>query len=426
MKSLSAAILSAAILLLADSASAQESFFLKDGDRVLFYGDSITEVQFYDNVAEPRVYTTYLETYAITRFPNWRMTFVNSAWSGDTVYGGAGGPIDVRLSRDVVPYKPTVMTIMLGTNDAGGVAFDPKFFNRFVAGYEHILQVVQSAVPGIRITLLQPSPHDDVTQKAEFEGGYNEVLVRYGAYVKKRGDRLGLSVADMNAPLVNVLQKAKAIDTTIASQIIPDRTHPGPAGQLVMAATLLKAWHAPALVSDVEIDAARRSLVRAQNTAVKGLEFANGIAWTQTDKALPFPIDWRDAAISLAVRRSEVVEALDRQPLKVTSLTAARYRLAIDGEPIGVFYRQQLAAGVNLALLDTPMQKQALRVHALTLKRNDVHFGRWRRVQVPLQDESLPEKEAALDALDKLEQDVVDQQRATAQPKAHRFELLPE
>ena len=31
--------------------------------------------------------------------------------------GGGGGPIDLRLQRDVLSYHPTVMTIMLGMND---------------------------------------------------------------------------------------------------------------------------------------------------------------------------------------------------------------------------------------------------------------------------------------------------------------------
>src|SRR6266704_7220753 len=76
-----------------------ESFALKDGDRVVFYGDSITD---------QRLYTTFAESYAITRFPNLKIRFVHSGWGGDRVTGGGGGPISVRLQRDVFPYKPTV------------------------------------------------------------------------------------------------------------------------------------------------------------------------------------------------------------------------------------------------------------------------------------------------------------------------------
>src|SRR5438477_4878508 len=104
-----------------------ESFALKDGDRVVFYGDSITD---------QRLYTTFTETYVLTRFPRLEVRFVHSGWGGDRVSGGGGGPIDVRLPRDVFAYKPTVMTIMLGMNDASYRKFDEPIFDKFKTGYE--------------------------------------------------------------------------------------------------------------------------------------------------------------------------------------------------------------------------------------------------------------------------------------------------
>src|SRR2546428_5328829 len=139
-----------------------ESFALKDGDRVVFYGDSITD---------QRLYTTFTETYVLTRFPKLDVSFVHSGWGGDRVTGGGGGPIDLRLRRDVVAYKPTVMTIMLGMNDGGYKAFDPELFNTYTNGYRHIIKTLKEGLPGVRITLIQPSPYDDVTRPAAFEGG---------------------------------------------------------------------------------------------------------------------------------------------------------------------------------------------------------------------------------------------------------------
>src|SRR5512139_3067304 len=95
-------------LSLAAAALAQD-YYLKDGDRVVFYGDSITD---------QRLYTTFVETYVVTRFPKMDVTFVHSGWGGDRVTGGGGGPIDRRLERDIFAYKPTVVTVMLGMNDA--------------------------------------------------------------------------------------------------------------------------------------------------------------------------------------------------------------------------------------------------------------------------------------------------------------------
>src|SRR6267154_2314518 len=221
------------------------NFALKNGDRVVFYGDSITD---------QRLYTTFAETYVVTRFPKLDVRFVHSGWGGDRVTGGGGGPIDVRLPRDVFAYKPTVMTIMLGMNDGSYRAFDQNIFDQYANGYQHIIDEVKKAVPGIRMTLIQPSPFDDVTQPPKFEGGYNSVLVRYSKFVKELAEREKLSVADLNSPVVVALEKAKSTDAELAKKIIPDRVHPGPGGHLLMAAELLKSWHAPALVSAVEID----------------------------------------------------------------------------------------------------------------------------------------------------------------------------
>ena len=146
------------------------NFYLKDGDRVVFYGDSITD---------QRLYTTFVETYVVTRFPRLKVSFVHSGWGGDRVTGGGGGPIDVRLRRDVIAYQPSVMTIMLGMNDASYRAYDAQIFNTYAEGYRHILSVVKSALPGIRVTLIQPSPFDDVTRPPQIDGAYNAVLVRY-------------------------------------------------------------------------------------------------------------------------------------------------------------------------------------------------------------------------------------------------------
>src|SRR6266513_559897 len=122
------------LLAFAPLAVAQEKsdFQLKDGDRVVFYGDSITD---------QRLYTTFAETYVVTRFPKLNVSFVHSGWGGDRVTGGGGGPIDLRLRRDVFAYKPTVMTIMLGMNDGSYRAFDEKIFDTYAKGYQHILDL---------------------------------------------------------------------------------------------------------------------------------------------------------------------------------------------------------------------------------------------------------------------------------------------
>src|SRR5437763_6809041 len=123
-------------------AADESGFYLKDGDRVVFYGDSITD---------QRLYTTFVETYVVTRFPKMNVSFVHSGWGGDRVTGGGGGPIDMRLQRDVFAYHPTVMTIMLAMNDASYRPFDQPIFDIYSNGYKHIRDKLKETLPNLRL-----------------------------------------------------------------------------------------------------------------------------------------------------------------------------------------------------------------------------------------------------------------------------------
>ena len=88
-----------------------------------------------------------------------------------------------------------------------------------------------------------------------------------------------------------------------------------------------------------------------------------------------------------------------------------------------------MGEGVNLVTLLTPMSRQAADVHDLTIRHDLVHFARWRLVELNLQN--IPtirtaHTHDAVEALDALEREVVEQQRAVAQPRIHRYELEPQ
>jgi lysophospholipase L1-like esterase len=406
----------ASCLLAPACGTARQSFYLRDGDLVVFYGDSITA---------RGEYTTVVEAYVRTRFPRLRVRFVNAGWGGDRVSGGEGGAIDLRLERDVVRYKPTVMTMMLGMNDGSYRAYDADIFNTYASGFRGILDSVKKALPDVRITVIQPSAFDDVTRPPQFEGGYNRVLMRYGQFVRDLGQHQRLIIADANAPLVAVLEKAKAINLELAKEIIPDRVHPSHAGGLLIAEALLKTWNAPATVTAVEINGRTKRVLRSVNTKLSLFNEGSGLRWTQEDGALPMPIDLNDSVVTLAARSSDVVRALDQQTLKVTGLSAARYTLQIDDEQVGMFSKEELAAGINLAMLPTPMVKQAMNALDLTRKHGLIHFIRWQIIQVPLGKEGFLNAQAAAAALDRLEEEEIERQRATAQPKTRHYRLIP-
>jgi lysophospholipase L1-like esterase len=127
------------------AAQAQDDFYLKNGD----------------SITAQRLYTNFVESYVVTRFPKLNVRFVESGWPGDRVDGGLAGSIDQRLARDVV-------AIMLGMNDAGYRPFDATLFKAYSSGYEHIVKALKTALPNVRITAIVPSPYGRCHANAGF------------------------------------------------------------------------------------------------------------------------------------------------------------------------------------------------------------------------------------------------------------------
>ncbi len=453
-------VLSIALMMLTSvspATAANSKFFLKNGDRVCFYGDSITEQRFYP---------ADVETYVRTRFPAMHVRFVDAGVGGDRVTGGWLGPIDVRLKRDVFSFKPNIVTIMLGMNDAGYRPFNPALFHTFQKGYEHIIRSLQHHLPGVRIVLLGTSPYDDVTQKPGFPGGYNAVLVRYCRWVRDLARRKHLQYVDFNAPMVRVLKAAEKINPALAKRIIPGRVHPSAAAEMMMAQALLKAWGAPATVARVSINGAADTLSRANNARISGLKkLANGgLTWTERDGSLPMPIlalhekwpqflpvsillppqpnpKYTNPTTALIDKLSGFTHQLDREMLVVRGLRAARYHLLIDGQSIGTFTPAQLATGINLARYFTPMLRQAYQVNNMVWEEIQMHFVAWRDVQMILENDGwkrpmLPvttENDPAVAravagvvrAMAKLDHAIEAKEYAANQPQAHHYQLIP-
>lgn len=388
-------------------------FALKDGDCVVFYGDSITA---------QRLYTSDVEEFVLTRFPEWNVTFIHSGVGGDKVSGGIAGPIDLRLQRDVLAYHPGVVTIMLGMNDGYVRPYDSAIFETYTQGYRHLVETLQSKLPAARITLIKPSPFDEVTREVETVGSYNGVLQKFGQFVEEIAIERHAQEADLNTPVVEALTKAKALDPALAISLIPDRVHPGAGIHWVMAEALLKSWGASPLVSSVTLDAVIpivTDTVNAQVTEVHRIK--STLSWVETDRALPLPLPSKnsDPFVDLALRASDLVDSLDQQMLRITRLEPGSYRLSIDRKSVGTFSSQQLASGINLALLETPMEEQARLVAYDTDRKNDIDETRFGLIAKPMDAIS----QAAADRLLTLRALAVQQQHYDARPVQRRYLL---
>ena len=395
------------------ASDAAKPFYLHENDTIVFYGDSITE---------QRYYTQLVDVYTVTRFPHMPVTFFNEGIGGDRVTGGGGGPIDMRLTRDVFPQKPTVVTIMLGMNDGGYGPLTPEIESRYTQGYEHILDSLHKNLPAARFSLFGPSPYDEVTRPEIFPGGYNSTLIKFSKIDSDLARKYNATYIDLNAPFAAAIKRGSDLMPTATQILLPDRVHPEQLAHWFMADAILKGWNAPAIVTSATIDATSAKVVDQQRTKVtdlKGSETA--ITWNELDDALPLPIDEKHAGFHFLRQLMDVVTDLDQQPLKVEHLKTGNYQLTIDDSLIGKFTAEELAKGINLAEYGTPMRGQAYRVSWMIRDRDDAHYVRLRMLVNEFKTGLSAEPGA--DDLTKFEQVLQQHIYEEAQPIQHAFQI---
>ena len=80
-------------------------FAIRDGDTVVFLGDSITAAREYGKI---------IENYTLLRFPERKVRFINAGKGGETAKGSLA-----RLDKDVFGQGATLVTVAYGVNDIG-------------------------------------------------------------------------------------------------------------------------------------------------------------------------------------------------------------------------------------------------------------------------------------------------------------------
>ena len=411
---------------------------LKDGDTLVFLGDSITH---------QCLYTQYVEDYFYTRFPKARLHFHNSGVGGDRAKDAL-----TRFDEDVAVYKPKYVTMLLGMNDGSYKDFDKAIFDTYQADMTALLDKI--AALGAIAVPMTPTMHDARAARAGSRGTleprdtyYNGVLSLYGAWLREQAQVRGLGFVDMWSPLnSHTLAKRK---TDANWTMIKDAVHPGPVGQTVMAAAIINDMVKKTIVSQIVVDAIPGApLAKGTNAAVERATFAEGkLTFTALENALPWvlPEDAKEGRDLTALGHR-----YSNEKVTVRQLPAGKYTMSIDGQEIGQFTDAQLAFGVELENnAKTPQYQQALKVAMLNKQRNDEAYhplrdqyaqlkGKRRDLQKSLdaQDPQADAKKAAfaewyagqkaqVAALREKAKAIEDQIYQANQPQPHTFEFAP-
>ena len=344
----------AVLAVLCGGALSHADLLLKDGDRMVFLGDSITQ---------QRIYTRYVMDYFALRYPELRVTFRNAGVGGDTAVGAIK-----RLDKDVLELKPQVVSICFGMNDAGYAQFDEDRYQTFIAAMTVLLADLKRNQA--TVVLLTPGPVDPDKGAGWLDWGmYNSVLNRYAKGVQDLATRKGVAVADSRSLLLDVQTRAKKGDP--AFTMIPDAIHPSAPGQALMAYSLLKALECDRLPSGLRI-AAQTGAITADRCTVEGLRISDSeIAFTRRDEALPTYFDPEVAAV---LRYAPAGEELNRYPFAVSGLQPGNWRLTVNSTEVGVFSSAALAEGINLTSQPGPWQALAQEVNRLAAEQESIYL----------------------------------------------------
>ncbi|MFA4943409.1 MAG: GDSL-type esterase/lipase family protein [Lentisphaeria bacterium] len=348
----------ALLFLLQALPSLQAATPLKPGDRVVFYGDSITE---------QRLYTLYIQQYIQCRYPELKATFFNAGWSGDRAPGALA-----RLERDVLSLKPTVVTLFFGMNDGNYAALNDRTLTTYRDNLEKIIQALQAK--DVRVIVFTPGCVDYDRKKALGACDYNQTLEALGNAGKGLAEKYQCDFVDVHHPMLAFQTEQKARQPGFS--MIPDAVHPDAKGHLVMARQMLTAFAEPV----PPLGAADLKAGTAEGGVQLVSQAGNQAVLKGKLPAFPFWIDPSSQGVASDCGLLEF--ALPK--LVVKGLPEGFYDVLVDGKAIlkGVS-AQALASGTPL-----PAASPAAKLlHDLISARQGNYYTAWRTVRLPLMDD---------------------------------------
>jgi lysophospholipase L1-like esterase len=363
-RSIAALLLSFAIVGLAragDLKSPLAGLDLKDGDGIVFFGDSITH---------QRLYTQYLADYFYTRFPHLRLRLHNAGVSGSVAWEALE-----RFDRDVAAYKPKYVMVLLGMNDGNHEPFNQAIFTTYRQDMTTILQKIRGI--GATPIVMTPTMFDARVRRArrphadpESTALYNAVQAYYGAWLREVATEQGLGFVDAWAPLNNIVMERRKSDPQFT--LVPDSVHPGPAGHMVMAMSVIHDLGLPRQVSDIRLmlDADRQHQTEATGGQLSDLHRRDdGIEFNWQAECLPWVVP---EEAQIGAQLTDLGYRVNQESLEVHGLPAGKYTLTIDGHEVGKYLDVELEHHIELQENEkTPQYQQALVIANLNKQENE-------------------------------------------------------
>lgn len=391
--------------------AARVGFALKDGDTLVFLGDSITAA---------RGYTKIVELYTLMRYPERRVKFWNAGQGGDTAAGAVK-----RLERDVFAHGATVVTVAFGVNDIGwGTKADQEHKQKYLDGIRTIVTECQKRK--VRVFICSPAVLHQDPDKAETE--FLQTMADEGMALAKS---LGAGTIDLSRGMREVQRRVLAANAGKSDVKNHDRLHVedgvhlNDLGQLAMGWAMLRGLGAEAEVSDVVVDATVGKAISVTGCNVTDVKkLSDGVAFVRKDFGLPMNLGVLSA---LQYQFVPVPDTLNGYRLTVTGLAAGRYTISVEGRGLGTWDAKQLAGGLNISSATAdgwqpggPWDAQSDIVKEIVDARDKLWVGGQVRSQY---NATHPKAKKLATEFKRLDERLTELARAQAQPYPYRFEV---
>ena len=183
----------------------------------------------------------------LTRHPDWNLGFRNVGWGGDTSWlrqrhiqtrinfsqpiGGSSKRwwrirSGADCGRDVLPLKPTVVTVKFGMNDHAYQAFRADIFRAYVRSQTEIAKELEAA--GARVAFLTPQPIEESGPDPD-KDVRNISLRKFSDGLKEVAEKNGAVFVDQFDPYMKILVRERA-DNPPELVGGGNAVHPGPLG----------------------------------------------------------------------------------------------------------------------------------------------------------------------------------------------------
>ncbi len=208
----------AAILVMATFTSYAE-IQVKDGDKVAFLGDSITQ----GGNSAPGGYL-HLVAYGL------KASGITISMVPAGISGHKSNQMLARVDTDVLAKKPQWMLLSCGVNDvwhgARGVSLE-----EYKTNIAEIVRKAQDA--GVKVMILTSTMIREDQENPE-----NQKLIAYNDYLRELAKEKGCLLADLNQDMQAAVEKAK----TTGERITSDGVHMAFGGNKMMATGILRAF----------------------------------------------------------------------------------------------------------------------------------------------------------------------------------------